>query len=55
MRPTLTPPMEGDFTWQSPQVAWQELQAFSKTFSSKIFVSSMDIRLITRLRWPIVV
>ena len=36
----LTPPMEGDFTWQSPQVAWQELQDFLKTFSSKIFASS---------------
>ena len=55
MRPTLTPPMDGDFTWQSPQEAWQDRQDFSKTFSSKIFVSSVDIRLMTRLRWPIVV
>ena len=47
--------MEGDFTWQSPQVAWQDRQDFSKTFSSKIFVSSADIRLTTRLRCPIVV
>jgi len=47
--------MAGDFTWQSPQEAWQERQDVSKTFSSKIFASSADIRLITRLRWPMVV
>ncbi|OPY07347.1 MAG: hypothetical protein A4E67_01253 [Syntrophaceae bacterium PtaB.Bin038] len=55
MRPRLTPAMAGDLTWQSPQEAWQDRQDFSNTFSSKIFASSFDILLTTRLRCPIVV